>query len=104
MGPQVHVERPLVVVRGLFANGLQLERLLLPVRYRVPRQTASTLYQRTQSWLRVYIYVDNLGGFAPTAEAARAALDANIADFSELGLIIHETEVNADTAKARHTR
>ena len=57
----------------------------------------------TQSWLRVYIYVDNLGVFAPTAEAARAALDAIIADLSELRQVIHETDVSADTVEALGT-
>ena len=68
-----------------------------------PAKRRVLVIQDTQSWLRVYIYVDNLGVFVPTAEAARAALDAIIADLSELGLIIHETEVSADTVEALGT-
>ena len=55
------------------------------------------------SWVRFYIYVDNLGAFAGSPEEARAALDAVIADLAQVGLIIHETEVSGTDVEALGT-
>ena len=51
-----------------------------------------------------YLYVlpssTSTSTFAGTAEDARAALDAVIADLPSFGLIIHETEVSGSNVKA----